>query len=33
VLLQEDPAARAFLEFVRGPEGREIIRGYGYGVP
>jgi molybdate transport system substrate-binding protein len=31
VLLRERPAARALLEFVKGPEAREIIRSYGYG--
>lgn len=31
VLLRDVPAARAFLEFVKGPEAREIIRSYGYG--
>ena len=31
VLLRDVPAARALLEFVRGPEAREIIRSYGYG--
>jgi molybdate transport system substrate-binding protein len=31
VLLRDVSAARAFLEFVKGPEGREIIRSYGYG--
>jgi len=31
VLLRDVPAARALLEFVKGPEGREIIRSYGYG--
>ena len=31
VLLRDLPAARALLEFVKGPEGREIIRSYGYG--
>jgi molybdate transport system substrate-binding protein len=32
VLLRDVPAARALLEFVKGPEGREIIRSYGYGL-
>ena len=31
VLLRDVPAARALLEFVKGPEAREIIRSYGYG--
>jgi molybdate transport system substrate-binding protein len=31
VLLNDVPAAREFLEFVRSPEGKDIIRGYGYG--
>src|SRR5262245_16118251 len=31
VLLRDVPAARALIEFVKGPEGREIIRSYGYG--
>jgi molybdate transport system substrate-binding protein len=31
VLLRAVPAARAFLEFVKGPEAREVIRSYGYG--
>jgi len=31
VLLRDVPAARAFIEFVKGPEAREIIRSYGYG--
>lgn len=31
VLLRDVPAARAFLEFVKGLEAREIIRSYGYG--
>lgn len=30
VLLREVPAARMFLEFVKGAEAREIIRSYGY---
>jgi len=30
VLLRDVPAARMFLEFVRGAEAREIIRSYGY---
>jgi molybdate transport system substrate-binding protein len=33
VLLRDDAAARAFLAFVRGEEGRAIIRTYGYGTP
>ncbi len=31
VLLRDVPAARALVEFVKSPGGREIIRGYGYG--
>lgn len=31
VLLRDRPAARALIEFVKGSEGREIIRSYGYG--
>ena len=31
VLLRDVPAARALIEFIKGPEGREIIRSYGYG--
>ena len=31
VLLHDVPAARELMEFVRGPEAREIIRSYGYG--
>jgi molybdate transport system substrate-binding protein len=31
VLLRDVPAARAVLEFIKSPEGREIIRSYGYG--
>jgi molybdate transport system substrate-binding protein len=31
VLLRDAPGARAFLEFVRDPEAREIIRSHGYG--
>jgi molybdate transport system substrate-binding protein len=33
IQLSNNEAARAFLEFVRGPEGRRIIRGLGYEVP
>lgn len=33
VLLNDMPAARAFLDFVRGGEAREIIRSYGYDIP
>ena len=29
---RENPAAHAFLDFLRGPEAREVIRGYGYGI-
>ena len=29
---EENPAARAFLAFLRGPEARAVIAGYGYGV-
>ncbi len=32
VLLQDKPAARAFLAFVRGRDAAEIIRAYGYGT-
>ncbi len=28
----DNPAARAFLDFLRGDEAREVIAGYGYGV-
>jgi molybdate transport system substrate-binding protein len=31
VLLRDAPAGRAFIEFVKTPEAREIIRSYGYG--
>lgn len=31
VLLRDVSAARALIEFVKGPEGREIIRSHGYG--
>ncbi len=31
VLLRDAPAARALLQFVAGPEGRGIIRSFGYG--
>lgn len=31
VLLRDAPAARAFVEFVKRPEAREVIRRYGYG--
>jgi molybdate transport system substrate-binding protein len=31
VLLRDVPAARAFVEFVKSPAAREVIRGYGYG--
>lgn len=33
VLLKEDPAARAFLEFVQQDSARELIRAFGYSVP
>lgn len=33
VLLTEDAAARAFIEFVRSEAAREIIRAHGYGFP
>ena len=33
IQLSNNEAARAFLEFVRGPQGRRIIRGLGYEVP
>jgi molybdate transport system substrate-binding protein len=31
VLLRDVPAAKAFIEFVRGTEAREIVRSFGYG--
>ena len=31
VLLRDVPAARALLEFIKGPTAREIVRSYGYG--
>jgi molybdate transport system substrate-binding protein len=31
VLLKDVPAARAFLEFVKGPDARAVIRSFGYG--
>ena len=31
VLLRDVPAAREFMEFVKSPAAREIIRSYGYG--
>lgn len=33
VLLEENPVARGFLEYVRSDEALEIIRGFGYGMP
>jgi len=33
VLLKENSSARAFLEFVRSRQGREIIRSFGYETP
>lgn len=33
VLLKDDPVARAFLEFLKSPAAREIIRDHGYGFP
>jgi molybdate transport system substrate-binding protein len=30
---RDDPAARAFLAFLKGPEAKRIIRRYGYGTP
>ncbi len=30
---RDNPAARAFLEFLQGPTARAVIRSYGYGVP
>jgi len=33
VLLKDDAAARAFLEFIRSDAALAIIRGYGYGTP
>jgi molybdate transport system substrate-binding protein len=32
VLLEDTPAARAFLDFVKGPDARAIIRRFGYGL-
>jgi len=31
VLLEDTPAAREFLEFVKSEQGRDLIRSYGYG--
>lgn len=33
VLLEENPVASGFMEFVRSAEAIEIINGYGYGLP
>lgn len=33
VLLDDNPVARAFLEFLRSDEAKALIRGYGYDVP
>ncbi len=33
VLLKDTPAARAFLAFLASGEARNIIQGYGYGIP
>lgn len=33
VLLSDNPVARRFLEYVRTPEIRELIHGYGYATP
>jgi molybdate transport system substrate-binding protein len=33
VLVRDEPAARAFLAYLRGEAARGIIRSYGYGVP
>jgi molybdate transport system substrate-binding protein len=33
VLIKDNPAARAFMEYLRSPEALEIIRAYGYGTP
>ena len=33
IQISDSEASHAFLEFVRGPEGREIIRDHGYEVP
>jgi molybdate transport system substrate-binding protein len=33
ILISDDNAARDFLEFLRGPDGRDIIRAHGYEVP
>ncbi len=33
VLLEESPAARGFVEFVRSADAVDIIRGFGYGLP
>jgi molybdate transport system substrate-binding protein len=30
---EDDPAARAFLAFLKGPEAKRIIQRYGYGTP
>ena len=30
---QDDPAAKAFLAFLKGPEALKIIKRYGYGTP
>lgn len=33
VLVRDDPGARAFLDFLKGPEGRSVIESFGYGTP
>ncbi|MFO7787829.1 MAG: substrate-binding domain-containing protein [Halospina sp.] len=33
VLLVDEPAPRAFLEFVTGEQGRAVLRDHGYEVP
>lgn len=33
ILIKDDEIARAFLDYVRGPAGRQIIRAHGYEVP
>ena len=33
LLIRDNEAARAFLEFMQSPEGKQIIRAHGYQVP